>query len=212
MGTRSGLIVFAREPIPGRVKTRLAASVGDIAAAELYELMLQDVLNTSRQLGEVETIVFWDCEVESLAHLARRYSCCSKKQSGGDLGQRMQAAFGEMFASGYDACCIIGSDAPDLPFSYIQQAFDRLTKERVDAVFGPCDDGGYYLMGMSRLWPQLFENIDWSTSNVLRESLAEAVMAGCKTSLLPEWYDIDNVDDLEKYRARSKSRADTGVV
>ena len=211
---RNGLIVFAREPVPGRVKTRLAATIGDVAAAEAYAAMMADVMNTCRKLTGLETVVYWDCEDNSLPLLADRYGCVSRRQSGDVLGQRMQAAFAEMFASGFNACCIIGSDAPDLPASYIQEAFHLLAAQQCDAVFGPTHDGGYYLLGLSRLWPQLFTDIDWSTPRVLRQSLTAAGKTGIKAILLPRWYDIDTQCDLEKFQARNmiKTQAQTGVL
>lgn len=196
---RNGLIVFAREPIPGRVKTRLAAAIGDIAAADAYSKMLGNVLDNCRRLENVETVVFWDCEEVSLPLLTERYGFCSRTQVAGDLGQRMQRAFAEMFASGCNYCCIIGSDAPDLPVSYIQESFDILAAEQTDVVIGPTHDGGYYLLGLSRLRPQLFTNIDWSTPLVLKQSRAAAENAGARVLLLPEWYDIDTQFDLDKY-------------
>ncbi len=209
---KKGLIVFAREPVPGRVKTRLAAAVGDISAAGLYEAMLQDVLNASRELSEVETVVFWSCEEESLPLLARRYGFRSRKQSDGDLGSRMQSAFAEMFVSGYDVCCIIGSDAPDLPLAYIRGAFVCLAAKQADAVLGPSSDGGYYLLGMSRLLPQFFVNIEWSSPQVLRQSLAAAEKEEYRTVLLPVWHDIDTLEDLEMYQARKMNQKLTGAL
>lgn len=201
---KRGLIVFAREPVPGAVKTRLAASIGDRAAAELYETMLQDVLKTARQLNDVEIVVFWDCEEAALPLLAERYRCCARLQSPGDLGQRMQTAFEEMCANGSDVCCIIGSDAPDLPFSYILDAYRLLAAEQPDVVFGPSRDGGYYLLGLRRVWPQLFTNIPWSCADVLARSLAAARDAGLTAALLPEWQDIDTVSDLYAYQERNR--------
>ena len=203
--TGKGLIIFAREPLPGKVKTRLAAAIGDNAAAGLYRAMLLDVLDISRELTEVETVVFWDCEEDSLPLLADCYKCRSRRQAAGDLGQRMQAAFGTMFSAGFDNCCIIGSDIPDLPVAYLRQAFDLLATERTDAVFGPSADGGYYLLGLRRIIPQFFANIDWSTPLVLRQSLSAAQSAGLITALLPEWYDIDTHDDLQAFRERKGS-------
>jgi len=207
MDDSKGLIIFAREPLSGRVKTRLAATIGNLAATELYKSMLREVLKRCGELADVYTVVFWDCEAASLPFLAERYGCRSRCQSPGDLGERMQAAFDEMFADGCKVCCIIGSDAPDLPVSYIQEAFDLLTVQQTDAVFGPSHDGGYYLLGLSRLLPELFRDIDWSTPLVLQQSLAAAERAGIKRALLPEWYDIDTEDDLEKYRARKSGAA-----
>jgi hypothetical protein len=206
----NGLIIFAREPIPGLVKTRLAATIGDVAAADAYAAMLLDVLKTCRKLIDMETVVYWDCDETSLPLLASRYECRSRKQSAGNLGQRMKSAFAEMFESGFDTCCIIGSDAPDLPISYIQDAVHLLAAGQIDAVFGPTHDGGYYLLGLSRLWPLLFTDIDWGTPQVLRQSLTAGEMAGVKAVLLPEWYDIDTNEDLEKYRERIRTRAQVG--
>lgn len=199
----AGLIVFAREPVPGRVKTRLAAAIGDQAAAERYDDMLRGVLDAARQLTGVEAVVYWSCEEEALPCLAERYRCRSRRQNAGDLGQRMQAAFEEMFADGCERCCIIGSDAPDLPSAYIQQAYELLVTEQADVVFGPSRDGGYYLLGLRQVHPGLFSGIAWSSSAVLEQSLAAARKAGLATALLQEWQDIDTVDDLNEYLQRA---------
>ncbi len=201
---KKGLIVFAREPLPGAVKTRLAAAVGDQTAAELYELMLRDVLKTGRQLSDVDTVVFWDCEEKSLPLLAKRYRCDSCRQISGNLGQRMQAAFEEMFAGGCEICCIIGSDAPDLPLTYIRDAYQLLATLQADVVFGPSLDGGYYLLGLRQVWPQVFVNISWSTADVLEQSLAAAQGLGLETTLLPEWQDIDTIEDLHAFQERNR--------
>jgi len=199
---KRGLIVFAKEPLPGRVKSRLAATIGDIAAAELYQAMLRDVLNLSRKLTGVETVVYWDCPEQTLPLLAERFGCRSRRQPAGDLGVRMQAAFAEMFDD-HEICCIIGSDTPDLPLAYVQEAFDLLAAETSDTVFGPSADGGYYLLGLRRVIPQLFTAIDWSTDLVLRQSMAAAASAGCRATLLPEWHDIDTHADLEAFGKRA---------
>jgi hypothetical protein len=201
-----GLIIFAREPLPGKVKTRLAAAIGDAAAAGLYKAMLQDVLAISRKLMDVQTVVFWDCEESGLQLLADRYSCRSRRQADGDLGQRMQAAFAEMFDNGFEQCCIIGSDIPDLPLDYIKEAFDLLAAEKADSIFGPSADGGYYLLGLTRMIPQFFTNIEWSTPLVLRQSLEAAREAGATTALLPVWHDIDTREDLNSFMKRSASQ------
>ena len=201
---KAGLIVFAREPLPGAVKTRLAASLGDQAAAELYETMLRDVLKGVRPLSDVDTVVYWACEEESLPRLAERYRCRSRRQSSGDLGQRMRVAFEEMFADGCGLCCIIGSDAPDLPPPYIQEAYQLLATPQTDVVLGPCRDGGYYLLGMRQVWPGLFTGISWSSADVLEQSLAAALDSGLTASLLPEWQDIDTVEDLQAFQERNR--------
>lgn len=201
--TRKGLIIFAREPLPGTVKTRLAATIGNEVSAELYQAMLLDVLEASRKLTDVETVIFWDCEDKSLPQLAECYRCRSRRQGDGELGQRMQTAFAEMFSDGFSRCCIIGSDAPDLPLAYLQQAFDLLESDSTDTVFGPSSDGGYYLLGLKRVIPQLFTGIAWSTPLVLDQSLTASQTAGVTTALLPEWHDIDTLQDLDEFLTRS---------
>ncbi|MDD2270907.1 MAG: TIGR04282 family arsenosugar biosynthesis glycosyltransferase [Desulfuromonadaceae bacterium] len=201
------LIVFAREPLPGDVKTRLAASIGDRLATDIYEKMLQDVLETCRQLSGVETVVFWACAENSLPLLSMRYRCRSRIQGAGDLGQRMQAAFEEMFAEGCDLCCIIGSDAPDLPLSHFLEAYRLLAEPQTDVVFGPSKDGGYYLLGLRQSHPQLFTNIPWGGAAVLEQSLAAARDSALATVLLPEWQDIDTVEDLQAFQERKRLSA-----
>jgi uncharacterized protein len=201
---KKGLIVFAREPLPGTVKTRLATSLGDWAAAELYDSMLRDVLTGVQQLGGVDTVVYWACEEGSLPLLAERYQCSSRRQKPGDLGQRMQGAFEEMFADGCELCCIIGSDAPDLPLPYIQEAYRVLAALPAEIVLGPCRDGGYYLLGMRQVWPQLFTNIMWSSAAVLDQSLTAAEDSGLTVSMLPEWQDIDTLEDLQAFKERTR--------
>jgi rSAM/selenodomain-associated transferase 1 len=204
---KKGLIVFAREPLPGKVKTRLAASVGDQIAADLYEDMLQAVLAATRKLDDVETVVYWACEEEALPRLAEKYHCSSRSQKIGDLGQRMLAAFEAMFAGGCQLCCIIGSDAPDMPRSYIREAYQLLATQQTDTVFGPSKDGGYYLLGMKQVWPRLFRDIPWSSEDVLKKSLIIALDAGLTTALLPEWQDIDTVEDLQAFQNRTSGKS-----
>jgi len=201
---KQGLIVFAREPLPGKVKTRLAASLGETAAAELYETMLRDVLQGGRQLDDVDAVVYWACEEESLPRLAEKYRCRSRRQSPGDLGQRMEGAFGEMFADGCELCCIIGSDAPDLPLPYMLEAYRSLASLKSEVVLGPCRDGGYYLLGMRQVWPELFSDIPWGSAAVLDRSLAASEDSGLTVSLLPAWQDIDTLEDLQAYRERTR--------
>lgn len=208
--TRKGLIVFAREPLPGRVKTRLASAIGDSAAAELYEAMLQDVLSVCSRVNQIDTVVFWDCAEDSMPLLESRFSCRSGRQADGNLGQRMQNAFNEMFDRGYEICCIIGSDCPDLPAASLTDAFSMLESGGTDAVFGPSLDGGYYLLGLRSMIPGLFENIAWSTDVVLRQSLAAAKEAGLTTSLLNTWQDIDTLEDLKNFLERTDPHSVTG--
>jgi glycosyltransferase A (GT-A) superfamily protein (DUF2064 family) len=109
-----------------------------------------------------------------------------------------------MCADGCEACCIIGSDAPDLPLSYVQEAFRLLETPQAGVVLGPSRDGGYYLLGMRRIWPQLFADIPWSSAFVLERSLAAARNSGLPVSLLSVWQDIDTFEDLQAFQQRKR--------
>ena len=201
-----GLIVFARDPIPGRVKTRLAATVGDVVAARLYETMIRDVLQTAHRLDGVAVHVVWDCQERALARLAESFCCCSRRQTTGTLGERMASAFAELFAEGYTACCIIGSDAPDLPPSYIHDGFHLVESAIAQVAFGPCPDGGYYLLAMGEPHPELFSGIPWGTDYVLKQSRDAACHAGLTVALLPEWQDIDTLADFQAFQQRTEGK------
>jgi len=191
-----GLIIFAREPVPGRVKTRLARYLGDQAATDLYAAMLKDVLENTAELKGVRTMTFWATDGGPAPELPAPHIIESFVQSGMNLGDRMAAAFETAFSSGVEACCIIGSDSPDLPAEYIRQAFDLLEHDETDTVFGPAEDGGYYLLGLRRNWLGFFQNIPWSTTAVLEASLKRAGELGLRITLLPTWYDLDELKDL----------------
>lgn len=205
-----GLIIFARAPVPGKVKTRLARDVGEQVATELYGAMLDDVLEMAALLDDVRLLVFW--ADGSYPHFPGIPRLEMFEQSGEDLGQRMANAFRTAFEEGIDACCIIGSDLPDLPLEYVRKAFRMLEENRIDAVFGPSSDGGYYLLGMRRLWPELFENVPWSTSLVLETSLKHARASELTVDLLPVWHDIDTIDDLKQLALFPGKSSRTGCL
>lgn len=191
-----GLIIFAREPVPGRAKTRLAAAIGDQASAAISGAMLDDVLANTARLEGVRRLLFWAANGDELPDHPSAGACEQFGQSCGDLGERMEDAFRRAFALNITTCCIVGSDLPDLPMEHVEEAFRVLEEDRSDVVFGPAADGGYYLLGMRRLWPDLFQGIAWSTSSVLQQSLGRAKTCGARVVLLPEWHDVDTLDDL----------------
>ena len=194
-----GLIIFAREPVPGLVKTRLARDVGEQVAAELYAAMLDDVLEKVALLEDVRLLVFWAAKEGQFPFFPAIPRLEMFEQHGADLGERMANAFATAFDKGIRNCCIIGSDLPDLPLEFVRQAFHMLEEETTDAVLGPCSDGGYYLLGMRKLLcSRLFEDVPWSTSLVLETSLERCREAGLNVGLLPEWHDIDTIEDLRR--------------
>jgi len=199
-----GLIVFARKPVPGTVKTRLARDLGAPAATELYAAMLADVLERASSLvADVRVLVFWAQEGGGLPEYPAYPRLEMFRQSGTTLGERMASAFRVAFTHGIQSCCIIGSDSPDLPVEYISQAFNALERNQVDVVFGPAQDGGYYLLGMKRVWERLFEDIAWSSPQVLAASCGRAVELSLAVTLLPVWHDIDTINDLQRLAASS---------
>lgn len=199
------LVVVAKEPVPGLVKTRLSPALSPEEAAALYQCMLED------RLREVGGLVGIDLAVAYTPAGARetfmplsRPGMSFFAQRGNDLGERLHNIFVDAFAAGYGAVAIIDSDSPDLPREIVRQSFRLLQAREAEAVFGPCRDGGYYLVGLREPHPELFENIPWSSENVLRESLEKAGKAGLKTELLTWWNDLDTIADLlafhKKYR------------
>lgn len=194
---KNALLIFAKEPVPGQVKTRLTPFLSPDAAADLYRCMLEDTLEKAAALTDVEPIVFYDGDDDAAAFFKGTAAQMTVfPQKGADLGQRMKNAFATVFSDGFQKAVIIGTDSPHLPAGYITDAFHRLDDGQIEAVYGPSDDGGYYLLALKQLHGALFENITWSSGEVLAESLIAAGKAGVGTALLPPWYDLDTADDL----------------
>jgi uncharacterized protein len=193
------LIIFAKQPVPGAVKTRLTPPLTPEAAAGLYTCMLQDTLDMALQLGGITPFIFYqDAPAAAGFFAAAAPGIAAEPQQGRDLGERMKRAFAEIFARGFCEIAIIGTDSPDLPAEYVSAAFAQLDHEHVDVVFGPAADGGYYLLGMKRVRDELFSDIPWSSAAVLAVSAARAEAAHLGVALLPPWYDLDTPADLER--------------
>lgn len=189
---KCALAVFAKTPIPGRVKTRLAPALSPAEGAELYRCMLFDTVARVRRLP-VETVIFYDGDEAFFRNAFPSLLLVPQREAG--LGQRLESAFSELAALGYGNRVVIGTDAPDLPMPFIDEAFQRL-EEGIDAVFGPAEDGGYYLVALRGESRGLFRGVPWSTPEVLAESRQRAREAGLSTALLPSWYDVDSYADL----------------
>lgn len=202
-----GLIIFAREPVPGKVKTRLARDIGDKSAADIYSAMLGDIINQTSTLKDIRVLIFWSLENEPFPAINATAHLGVFRQKGSDLGERMANAFSTAFANDINACCIIGSDSPDLPVDFITQAFTNLACDETDIVYGPTEDGGYYLLGMKQLWQRIFENIPWSSPAVLNTTRARIDELKLNGKSLPIWYDIDTLADLQQLAAGSESSA-----
>jgi rSAM/selenodomain-associated transferase 1 len=194
---RKALIIFAKLPVPGRVKTRLSPPLSPDEAAHLYHCMLEDVLAKGAALSGLDIRLWYEPAPEAAGYVARiAPGMAAFPQQGYDLGERMAEAFRHAFAEGCGAAAIIGTDSPDLPLFTIEHAYERLRDPGTDVVFGPSMDGGYYLLAMKRLQRELFRDVPWSSVDVLAKSLEKAEAAGIGVSFLPVWHDIDRAEDL----------------
>ncbi len=187
------LIIFTRNPEPGKVKKRLAADIGDRAALEVYKMLLERTARITRNLP-FEKIVYYSEAVEQ-EDCWENAIFQKRAQKGADLGERMENAFRENFDDGYSHIAIIGSDIYELQQQDIWEAFRAL--EQNDAVLGPAPDGGYYLLGMNSLNSAVFKNKAWSTDRVLQDTLED--LKNKKIKMLQARNDIDFVKDLNAY-------------
>ncbi|MBS1258539.1 MAG: hypothetical protein MAG551_01598 [Candidatus Scalindua arabica] len=203
------LVIFAKSPIPGKVKTRLTPHISSTKAAELYEAFIVDTLDTALKLKcERITVAYSPDYAEKTFQRLCGQSVDYLPQKGYNLGERMKNAFKRSFDKGFRRTVIIGTDSPTLPLSYIQEAFDVL--KEVPVTIGPTFDGGYYLIGLSAQEDALFDNIEWSTSSVFRQTLARIKTANKQLNILPPWYDVDTPDSLEFLRSHLLSMKMSG--
>ena len=194
------LIVFARSPRAGQVKSRLTSLISPQEAADLYRVFLMDGLKQYASLNVDVRLYMSDGAPPDVP----LYGAIIKKQHGDGLGERMQYAFQETAAAGYEQIVIIGTDHPTLPDAFIRGAFDGLS-EAPSICIGPVEDGGYYLLGMNPLMHGLFEGITYSRPDVYRRTLARAYQSGANVVQLPEWYDVDTPNDLRRLATAKES-------
>jgi rSAM/selenodomain-associated transferase 1 len=194
--TKKAIIVFVKNPEPGKVKTRLAKDIGDAAAVDVYRRLLQhthDALVTvdaTRFVFYADTINRLDLWEKSLFY--------KHLQQGNDLGERMQQAFAFLFDLGYERVLIIGSDCPQLCSDHLNNAFELL--ETNDVCIGPVEDGGYYLLGLHAVHPALFTNKAWSTDTVFSSTMKDAADAGISVGLTEKLRDVDTLTDWEELK------------
>lgn len=193
------LILFIRNPVRGKVKTRLAASIGNEKALEIYRFLLDHTRRTALEV-EAQRMLFYS---ENITQNDEWDEAFFEKhlQHHGDLGERMHQAFQKAFEAGTQKVVIAGSDCPELDADILNQAFDLLDTH--DTVLGPSDDGGYYLLGLKTPAPELFENMVWSTETVAAETLTRLKNTGKSCALLPVLNDIDTEEDWNKFSRQS---------
>lgn len=191
----SAVVLFAKTPVPGGVKTRLTPPLSDIEAAAFHSACVRDV---------------W----EKIAHLeARRYfysdsmwleagedppvgAHALRLQRGANLGERMFHCFRELAEEGHGAVLIVGSDSPTLPASYLAEGIEALS--RTDCVLGPTEDGGYYAIGCRAPHPEMFAGVPWSSPETMARTAESLRTIGRSIHSLASWYDVDTVDDLRR--------------
>lgn len=209
---RQALFVMAKDPRAGQVKTRLCPPLTPETAARLYQCFLADVLDLVAGVPGADPVVAFS-PPEAREEFARRTSGRFQlvPQEGTDLGARLENTFRVLFQQGYERVAAVSTDSPDLPMQYLADAFARLDDAAV--VLGPCPDGGYYLIGLSRPIPELFREMPWSTERVMSETEMRARRLGVNVARLPEWHDVDTAADLDRLvqdlsgDGRSASRA-----
>jgi len=188
----NALLIFTRNPELGKVKTRLAKIIGDEKALEVYCDLLFQTMTVTKPIN-CDKFVFYDTTIVEDDIWSNEFYY-KKLQSNGDLGKRMQDAFESLFEMGYQNCIIIGSDLFDLKTSLVETAFSKLFDH--DAVIGPAEDGGYYLLGLKMNNSLIFQNKDWGTNTVFAATISD--LAFQKVCVLDTLNDIDTFEDLER--------------
>ncbi len=191
--TKDLLIIFIKNPIKGKVKTRLAQDLGEEMALKIYRKLVDRTLRETSGILTEKLILFSDFLERSIVPSDGNFS--SGMQTGKDLGERMKYAFIEGFKLGYQHICLIGTDCYEISAQLILEAFDQLHLN--DIVLGPANDGGYYLVGMNTLLEDIFLNKPWGTSAVLKRTLQDIDGHRLSCFLLRELIDVDTKKDLE---------------
>lgn len=203
------LAIMVKHPVAGGVKTRLCPPLTLDQAAELYRCFLMDKMAQVRRLpAAAACLAYTPREAEGFFRDLAGETFSLAQQEGTDLGERLARLSEQLLSAGHPGVVIIDSDTPSLPDALLAEAIECMGDGRADAVFGPAEDGGYYLVGLRRPTPALFQGVAWSTQAVLRQTLGKAAAAGLRVHLLPAWFDVDTGADLERLRA---SLADNGT-
>jgi uncharacterized protein len=204
--THRAIVVMAKQPVPGRTKTRLSPRLTAGEAADLYECLLMDTITNLGRRGDCTLLIaidepaskpWFDQVAPGVGQLVQR---------GPSLGHRLDAVMSDAFEQGFDEVFALGSDSPDLPSAHLDDAFAALSGTDVDVVLGPALDGGYYLIGASRPPGQVVTDVQMSTPTVLHDTLAVAAELGLRVHLAPTWHDVDTPADIQHLARASSER------
>jgi rSAM/selenodomain-associated transferase 1 len=199
---KTTICVFAKPPVPGNAKTRLVPAVGSAVAAEVARALLDDVVSAARQVDGARVIISTTEMFQAEEPLPMWL------QPPGDLGFRLEKTLQRALERA-DCALAVGADTPGLTTLMLSQAAERLRQK--DAVLGPTDDGGYYMVGLRRCPDGLFHKIRWSAPETLRDTLDQFARFNVEYTTAPKWFDLDTPDDLQRVRSLIRSGVDMGA-
>lgn len=207
--SRVALVVMAKAPAPGEVKTRLCPPLSPDQAATLARCFLEDRVEQLRTIEAGEAVVAFTPagrEAELRAWLGPGVRLVP--QAGTDLGARLDRVLTDLLAEGYAGAAAVDADSPTLPTAFLHRACAHLLADAADLVVGPTEDGGYYLIGLRAPAPALFRDMPWSTAAVFDETVARARRLGLRLGVLPAWFDVDRGADLARLAASAARTGD----
>jgi uncharacterized protein len=195
---KTALIVFQKNEILGKVKTRLASTLGHEEALKIYQILVAHTHQVIQSLV-VDTYIFFSDYIPKDYEI-QASNFYFQVQNGKDLGDRMKNAFEFLFSNGYERVLIIGTDCATLKAIHIETAIQKL--DLVAVVIGPAEDGGYYLLGMNNLVPSLFADMEWSTEDVLKETINRLTQEGLSYDIIETLSDVDRKEDWDKVKMK----------
>ncbi len=190
------IVMFAKAPVPGQVKTRLGVVIGNEASARLHGAFLADLAQTISDYDAIGFLAYAGDPNHPGFDAVRAAGLTFVGQGDGDLGTRLTNVIGDLFKRGHDAVITIGSDSPTLSSAHFDEALDALSKH--DVYLGPSFDGGFYLIAMKAPTAAPFQGITWSTERVAQETVQACRSAGLDVTLGQWWYDVDEIEDLQR--------------
>jgi rSAM/selenodomain-associated transferase 1 len=207
----TALVIMAKEPRVGSTKTRLCPPLKPVEATGFYEALLLDTIERTAALPGIDLAIAVTPADSTpyFTRIAPPHTILVPVDCR-DIGECLYKSLDDLLGRGYSRVMALNSDGPSLPNEFILQAAERLDDH--DLVFGPSDDGGYYLIGLKEVPAPIFTGIEWSTAQVLSQTLEKCAALGLGVHLLPEWYDVDTADDIERLHSELSSLPDHELV